>query len=88
MEKSDSEIFPSYQPVWNTHVVTICWGDNLAIIFNGSNFSSAHLAKLRGLTFIPHSQLNRHNSKLLPSGTDCSFAGIQITYALFRLMHK
>ena len=64
MEKSDSEIFRSCQPVWNTHVVTIFWGDNLAIIFNGSNFSSAHLAKRRGLLFIPHSQQNRQNSQL------------------------
>ena len=88
MEKSDSEIFRSCQPVWNTHVVTIFWGDNLAIIFNGSNFSSAHLAKWLTLTFQPHFKRNRHMTKLLALRHASSFACIPITYALFGVMQK
>ena len=70
VEKSDSELFRSCQPVWNTRVVPILREDNLAIVFNGSNFSSAHLAKCLSLLFIPHSQRNRNYWQLLASGTD------------------
>ena len=70
MEKSNSEIFRSCQPVWNTRVVPILRGDNLAIVFNGSNFSSAHLAKLWGLIFIHQIGTIQTYSHLLASGTD------------------
>ena len=39
MERSDSEIFGSYQPVLNTSIFSILWGDNLAIILTASTYA-------------------------------------------------
>ena len=47
-------------------VVTILWGDDSTDNFNGSNLSSAHLAKPLPLRFIPHFKLFQLKMKLLP----------------------
>ena len=39
MEMSDSEIFGSYQSVLNTLILSILWGDNLAIISTEATYA-------------------------------------------------
>ena len=83
MEKRGCEIFHSYQPVWNTFILPILWGDNLMDNYDVINLSSAHLAKPPPLTFIPHLQQKQQHSQLLASGTKWMSKYTPINYALF-----
>ena len=74
--RRNCQVFGSYQPVLNTPVLTILWGDNLMDNDDVINLSSACLAKLRGLLFHQHFQPDRPApsiifQSLMPSSMEC-----------------